>query len=292
MFNDLEKMRKRHSNLSKLSMAFFYAIAVSIALNFFWQPGKIYSSGVTGAAQVIASLSEKIHIPLTTPVLYFALNIPLFILAWFKIGHHFTAFTFLAVLFSTIMMHLMPAVHITNDPIVCAIFGGLINGMGTGMALKNNISTGGLDIIGIIIRKKTGRSMGSINIFFNLIIILAAGFVFGWVHALYSAMGIFINGRVIDMVYTSHQRLQVMIITNQPKQVINEIQHSMRRGITIVHDAEGAFKHEEKTILFTVISRYEMHDLSDAMAKSDPYAFVSITESFKIMGHFYEPKVE
>lgn len=292
MFTDIDRMMRRHSNLSKLTMAFFYAIAVSVALNFFWTPGKIYSSGITGAAQVIASITAKSPISITTPILYFGLNIPLFILAWFKIGHHFTFFTFVAVLLSTIMMHLMPSIHITFDPIICAIFGGLINGFGTGMALKNDISTGGLDIIGIVLRKKTGRSMGTINIFFNLIIIAAAGFVFGWVHALYSAIGIFINGQVIDMVYTSHQKLQVMIVTNQPKLVVNEIQRSMRRGITIVHDAEGAFKHEEKTILFTIISRYEMHDLEEAMRASDPYAFVSITESFKILGHFYEPKVE
>lgn len=292
MYKNIERIIQRHSNFTKLSMAFFYAICVSIAMNFFWQPGHIYSSGIPGAAQLVASLIEKTGMPLTTPVLYFVFNIPLFIVAWFKIGHRFTIFTFYAVIFSTVMMHLIPPVRVHFDPIICAIFGGLINGMGTGMALKNNISTGGLDIIGIVLRKKTGKSVGSINIAFNLLIIFGAGFVFGWVHALYSAMGIFINGAVIDAVYTSHQRLQVMIVTDQPKEVINCVQKSLRRGITIVHDAEGAFKHEEKTILFTIISRYEMHDFEEAIHLSDPYAFVSITEVFKLMGHFYEPKVE
>lgn len=292
MFNDIERAIRRHSNVTKLSMAFFYAICVSIALNFFWTPGHIYSSGITGAAQLVSSLLERTPFKLTTPILYFAFNAPLFILAYRKIGHRFTFFTFFAVLFSTIMMHMISPLKVNFDPIICAIFGGLINGLGTGMALKYNISTGGLDIIGIVLRKKTGKSIGSINIMFNLLIIFGAGFVFGWVHALYSAMGIFINGAVIDMVYTSHQRLQVMIVTDQPKKVISSVQRSLRRGITIVHDAEGAYKHEEKTILFTIISRYEMRDFEDAMRQSDPYAFVSITEVFKLLGHFYEPKVE
>ena len=91
----------------------------------------------------------------------------------------------------------------------------------------------------------------------------------------------------MDSLYTRQQRLQVMIVTARPKQVVREIQGSLRRGITIVHDAEGAFHHEEKTILFTIISRAEQ-----AMRHSDPYAFVSITDSVKILGHFYEPKTD
>lgn len=293
MMDNLEYVIRRHANLTKLSMSFFYAIAVSMALNFFWEPGKIYSSGITGAAQIIATLTSR-YAPVTLPtgVMLFVLNVPLFILAWRKIGHRFTVFTFCSVLFSMIMIRLVPPITITFDPIVCAIFGGLINGIGTGMALKNGISTGGLDIIGIVLRKKTGKSIGSINIAFNCVIVILAGILFGWVHALYSAMGIFINGRVIDMVYTSHQKLQVMIVTDEPKRVIHDIQMHMRRGITIVHDAEGAYKHEEKTVLFTIISRYEMHDLEEALRQSDPYAFVSMTESVKIMGHFYEKQAD
>ena len=94
----------------------------------------------------------------------------------------------------------------------------------------------------------------------------------------------------MDSLYTRQQRLQVMIVTARPRQVVNEIQNSMRRGITIVHDAEGAFHHEEKTILFTIISRAEMYDLEQAMRHSDPYAFVSITDSVKILGHFMSRK--
>ncbi|WP_439645422.1 DUF2179 domain-containing protein [Lacticaseibacillus nasuensis] len=71
----------------------------------------------------------------------------------------------------------------------------------------------------------------------------------------------------MDSLYTRQQRLQVMIVTAHQKAVVNEIQNTLRRGITIVHDAEGAFRHEEKTILFTIISRAEMYDLETAMQK-------------------------
>ncbi len=113
-------------------------------------------------------------------------------------------------------------------------------------SLKNGISTGGLDILGIAIRRKTGRSIGTINIAFNSLIILAAGFLYGWPHAFYSAIGLVVNARVMDMTYTRQQLMQVMIITDRPKTVIDSIQNHIRRGITIVHDAEGAYHHDTK----------------------------------------------
>ncbi|MCI1283992.1 MAG: YitT family protein [Lacticaseibacillus songhuajiangensis] len=301
--NELDKIIRRHQNVSRLSAAFFYGICVTLALNLFWEPGGVYASGITGAAQLISTVVGRwFDVPLfggmmrstdvfSTGIMLFVLNVPLFILGWRKIGHRFTFFTFLAVLFSTIMLRTMHFPPLTKDPIICGIFGAVVNGLGTGMALRNNISTGGLDILGIVIRKRTGKSIGQINIAFNLVIILIAGFIYSWPHALISALSIFINGRMIDSLYTRQQRLQVMIVTAHPKKVISEIQNGLRRGITIVHDVEGAFRHQEMTILFTVISRAEMYDLEVAMKNSDPYAFVSITDSAKIMGRFYEPQI-
>lgn len=289
---DLQKLIERHQYTGRAGTAFIYAILVSIAVNFFWTPGHIYSSGVTGLAQLINTLTGR-YAPfqMSTALMLFVLNVPLFILAWFKIGHRFTVFTFISVALASIMMRLIQPVTLTHDPLICAIFGGAINGFGTGLSLRYGISTGGLDIIGIVLRKKTGAKMGKINISFNILIVTAAGFVFGWPYALYSAIGLVVNARIMDMVYTRQQLMQIMIVTDRPKSVTDSIQNHMRRGITIVHGAEGAYHHDEKAILFTVISRYEMYELRSAMEESDPHAFVSITESTQIMGHFYEPKL-
>lgn len=289
--DQLEKLARRHNYLSKVSAAFLYALAVAVALNFFWTPGKIYASGITGFAQVLQSVSERFFpFTLATSVMYFVLNIPLFILGWFKIGHKFTIFTIIAVLLGSIMMKVIAPIKITYDPIICAIFGGVINGVGTGLALKSGISTGGLDILGIILRRKTGKSFGQINIFFNLIIVICAGFVFGWSRALYTALNIFINGRVIDAVYTQHQKMQVIIVTEHPKHIVEGIQKKMHRGITILHDAEGGFSHTEKTVLLTVIDRYDMYDIYNIVLQNDPYAFMSSSEVSKVYGRFIEQK--
>ena len=288
--DELQDILKKHSYITKGSTAFIYGIIVSVAMNFFWTPGNIYSSGITGLAQLLTTLLKNTAFPLSTAILLFVLNVPLFILAWFQISHRFTVFTFLAVICSSMMIKVIQPVTLTHDPIICAIFGAAINGWGTGLALKNGISTGGLDILGLTIRKHTGKSIGTINIIFNTFIVIAAGFVYGWPYAFYSALGLFVNAKVMDMVYTRQQKMQVMIVTNKPNCVVECIQNHMRRGITIVHGAEGAYKHDTKTILFTVISRYEQSELRKAMEESDPHAFVSIADNVHIMGRFYEPQ--
>ena len=290
--NELEKIARRYRNIAKLSFALIYALCVSVAVNVFWNPGKIYGSGITGLAQLISTISQH-WLPFTigVPVLYATLNLPLLILSWKKIGHEFTFYTIVAVILSTVFLHIIPPVEVKFDPIICAIFGGLFNGVGTGLALKNEMSTGGLDIISIVLRKKLGKSVGTINIAFNILVVLGAGCLFGWVQALYTILSIFVNGRVIDSLYTRNQKLQVIIVTSHPDKVITEIQNEMRRGITIVHDVEGAYQHSSKTMLFMVISQYELPLFRQALQNSDPYAFVSITEAKLIMGRFYQEHI-
>ena len=292
MDKQFKKIAKRHQYTALAGTAFIYAILVSIAMNFFWTPGKIYASGITGFAQLVSTLSGR-YLPfsLSTALMLFVLNVPLFFLAWAQIGHRFTLFTILSVGLASIMIKVLHPMTLTTDPIICAIFGGAVNGYGTGLALKNGLSTGGLDILGMVLRKRTGKSIGTINMVFNAFIVCAAGYVYGWPYAFYSAIGLIVNAKIMDMTYTRQQHMQVMIVTDRPKSVIDSVQNHIRRGITIVHGAEGAYNHHQKTILFTIISRYEMSELEMAMKESDPKAFVSISGSVKILGHFYEPSL-
>lgn len=290
--DNLDRFNRRYNFFSKLSAAFIYSLAVAVALNFFWDPGHMYSSGITGFAQLINSVSKRfLPFTISTSFMYFALNVPLFILGWTKIGHKFTFFTIVAVALGAVMMHVIQPLTVHWDPLLCAIFGGVINGIGTGFALKNGISTGGLDIIGIVFRMKTGTSYGKFNILVNLVIIAAAGFVFGWTRALYSALTIFINGRVIDAIYTQHKKMQVMIVSEHPQHIIDGIQNKMHRGITILHDAEGAYSHTEKTVLITIIDRYDLYDIRQIVKKADPYAFMSVGEVERVYGRFKEQEI-
>ncbi|KAF1297313.1 hypothetical protein BAU15_11215 [Enterococcus sp. JM4C] len=278
-----------HDYTTKLSVAIVYAILASVAINFFYQPGNIYSSGITGLAQILTTLSKKIvgfNVPISTTL--YLLNIPLFVLSWLKIGRKFTIFTMITVTLTSVFIHIIPQTILSTDPIICAIFGGAVMGFGIGFALKNGLSSGGLDILSITIRKKTGRSVGSISIYFNALIVFVAGLLFGWQYMFYSTLSIFVSGKVTDAVFTKQKKMQVMIVTKHPEKVVNEIQKSLRRGITIINEAEGAYKHDKQTVLLTIVTRFELPQLEAAMRCSDPQAFVSISDNVQILGRFYE----
>ena len=285
----LFKLMPHPDYAQKFSFSVVYALLASIGVNFFYQPGQIYSSGITGIAQILTTLSKDligVYVPVSATLLL--LNLPLFLLGWFKIGHKFTIFTGITVVLTSVFMQIIPDETLTTDPIICAIFGGAIMGAGIGYALKNGLSSGGLDFVSIAIRKKTGNTIGSISITFNLFIMLAAGLLFGWQYALYSAIAIFVSGKVTDAVYTKQKKMQVTIITRHPEKVIHTIQKNMRRGITIINEAEGAYKHDKQTVLLTVVTRYELPLLRAAMGEADKKAFVSIADNVQILGHFYE----
>ena len=279
-----------HSNYAtKISTSIVYAITASAAVNFFYEPGNIYSSGVTGIAQIIGTLAQSafgIKIPVALALLL--LNLPLFILGWFKISPKFTIFTGITVLLTSVFMQIIPVQVLSTDPIINAIFGGVVMGAGVGYALRNGLSSGGLDFITIAIRKKTGKTIGSLSIIFNSFILLAAGLLFGWQYAFYSALAIFVSGKVMDAVFTKQKKMQVTIVTSCAEEVIHGIHGKMRRGITIINGAEGAFRYDRQKVLITVVTRYELPLLKQIMREIDPHAFVSIADNVQILGRFYE----
>ena len=273
----------------KVSASLLYGFLSAIAVNFFFQPGHVYSSGATGLAQILSVLSHR-FIGFTIPVslTFYAINIPLMIVAWYHIGHKFTIFTFITVSMSSLFIQFVPVVTLTNDPIMNALFGGVVMGTGIGFALRNNISSGRTDIVSLTIRKLTGKNVGSISFLVNGTIMLIAGLTFGWKYALYSMITIFVSSRVTDAVFTKQKRMQAMIVTSQPDAIIEKIHKKLHRGATIIHNAEGTYNHQEKAVLLTVITRAEFNEFKYIMKKADPQAFITISENVHIIGRFVE----
>ena len=279
----------REKYTEKVSASLLYGLLSSIAVNFFFQPGHVYSSGATGLAQVLSALSVRtLGFEIPVSLTFYAINIPLLIMAWYKIGHKFTIFTFITVTMSSLFIQVMPHVTLTEDPLINAIFGGLVMGTGIGFALRNNISSGGTDIVSLTIRKRTGKNVGSISFLVNGTIMLIAGLTFGWKYALYSMITIFVSSRVTDAVFTKQKRMQAMIVTSQPDAIIEKIHKKLHRGATIIHNAEGTYNHQEKAVLLTVITRAEFNEFKYIMKKADPQAFITISDNVHIIGRFVE----
>ncbi|MFC5630035.1 MULTISPECIES: YitT family protein [Streptococcus] len=271
----------------KISASLLYGLLSAIAVNWFFQPGHVYSSGATGLAQVVSAISlRSVGVKIPVAFAFYAINIPLLLLAWHKIGHKFTIFTFITVTMSSVFIQLVPELTLTTDPLINAIFGGLVMGIGIGYSLKSKISSGGTDIVSLTIRKKIGRDVGNISLAVNGAIMICAGFLFGWQYALYSMVTIFVSSRVTNAIYTKQKKMQAMIITSHPDRVIKMVHKRLNRGVTCINDAEGTYNHEKKAVLLAVITQAEFYEFKFYMQKADPKAFVSISENVQIIGRF------
>lgn len=273
----------------KLLVALAYSVISSVGLNMFWLPGNIYANGITGLSQLLVQvLGDQLGIQLTIPALILVFNLPLLAIAWQKIDRKFTLYTVFAVVVTSFVMKLVPVISLTTDPVICAVFGGVLHGFSVGLTLNSDFSTGGLDIIGILVKKATGRSIGSFFIAFNVTLQFFAGLLYGWQFAFYSAAAVFISGRVVDYVNAKQKRVQLMIVTEHSQQVAGSLQASLTRGITIINDVEGAFDHQEKKLLMMVVSQRELKKVKETIHQADQQAFVSVASGVSTNRVFYE----
>ncbi|MFE7063448.1 YitT family protein [Bacillus haimaensis] len=277
-------MMQQH--VKKVLIVLIGAFLNAIAMNFFLIPADVYASGFTGVSQLIFRISED-YFPFTisTGISLFLLNIPVTILAWKKVGRSFTIYSFLSVFLMSLFLEIVPIYKVNDDILLNAVFGGVIAAVGVGLTLKWGASTGGLDIIAMILSRMKDKPVGTYFFALNAVIIITAGLVFGWEKALYTLVTLYASTRVIDAIHTRHEKLTAMIVTKKGKDVKDAIHAKMVRGITSV-PAKGAFTGEDKEMLMIVITRYEMYDLERIIKDADPNAFTNIVQTAGIFGFF------
>jgi uncharacterized membrane-anchored protein YitT (DUF2179 family) len=262
------------------------ALLVAISMNLFLIPANIYSSGFAGVAQLLSKVITE-YTPLTISMGYLLLilNIPVAILGWMKVGKSFTLYSFMSVLFSTLFLEIIPIKHIAHNLLLNAVFGGVILAIGVGFTLKWGASTGGLDIIAMVLSRHKDKPIGNYMFVLNAIIILTAGYLYGWEKALYTLVTLYATTRVIDAIHTRHEKLTALIITKKGEELTKAIQSNLVRGITVI-PAKGSYTNESKDMLMIVITRYELFDLERIIKEVDPKAFTNLIETTNVVGFF------
>jgi uncharacterized membrane-anchored protein YitT (DUF2179 family) len=270
----------------KIIVVIIGALLNAIGLNLFLIPANVYASGFTGIAQLIASLVQD-YTPffISTGILLFILNIPVTILGWLKVGKSFTLYSFFSVALTTVFLELIPVHSLSPDILLNTVFGGVISALGVGFTLKWGASTGGVDIIAMVLSRMKDRPVGSYIFILNGVIITAAGLLYGWEKALYTLVALYVSTRVIDTIHTRHEKLTAMIITKKGDLLKKAIHSKLVRGITIL-PAKGAFTNETKEMMMIVITRYELYDLERIIKEVDPNAFTNVVQSTGIFGFF------
>lgn len=269
----------------------FASICLAVALNLFYIPSHLFMGGVPGFSQIVAKLVENTFLShyLTTAIMFFILNIPIITLSFFKLGRRFTILTLCVVGLSTILAErIIPTTIVTNNPLLSAIVGGAILGIGSGFAVKYGMCLGGFDVFALILGRRMTINFGMMTFGLNLIIIVGSGLLYDWETALYTMIAIYVVGLVSDKVHTGEQKMTAFIITNHAEDVSKSIQRAIVRGITIL-DAKGAYSGQPRKVLMMVLNRHEMHLMQMAVAQVDPTAFIDVVPSARVTGNYLTP---
>lgn len=256
------------------------SLIIAFGFNFFLVPYSILSSGVSGVAILLGLLT-----PFNTGLLNLVLNLPLIILSYFKLGKEITINTLICVASLSIFLYVLPVTPVSDNILLATIFGGVIAGIGIGIILKYSGSSGGLDIVAILLSRSSNVSVGLLLTGMNGIIVLISGAVFGWDIALYTLLSIYLSGRLIDKIHTNHIKLTMQIVTTKGDAIRKELLETIYRGITIT-DGYGGYTLEKKQILMMVVTRYETIQIKEIVRKYDEHAFINIYETVEVDGSF------
>ncbi|WP_407272404.1 YitT family protein [Radiobacillus sp. PE A8.2] len=270
----------------RILIVIFGAFLNAVSLNLFLIGANVYASGFTGTSQLLSSVFiDFFGIGISTGVILLILNIPVAILGWYKVGRGFTVYSFISVIFTTTFLTIIPVEQWSQDIILNAVFGGVLGGIGVGMTLKWGASTGGLDIIAMVLSRMKDQPIGKYFLIINSIIIALAGIIYEPENALYTLVALYVSTRVIDAIHTRHEKVTAMIVTRKADELQQAIHDTMVRGITIL-PARGAYSKVDKNMLYLVITRYELYDLERIVSEIDPNAFTNVVETAGIFGFF------
>jgi len=257
------------------------SVLVAVAINGILIPHQFVSGGFTGVALVIHYLFQSF--PLSW--LYFLLNVPVFILGWAFVGRRFFFYSIVGmVVFSAAIawVHVPVPIH---DKILSAILAGIITGIGTGIILRSSGSSGGSDILSVILVNRFSIRIGTTILAFNAIILAATSLLFSLDAALYTLIYIYVASQVINIMLTGlSQRKSIFIISPKWQEISQEILYKVGRGVTFIR-GQGAYSGQDEQILYTVITLRELHRIKEIIRQVDKNAFVAVNNTLEVMGH-------
>ena len=243
-------------------------------------PEQFLAGGITGLALLVHYMLPSLPVG----VIYFLLNIPLFLIGWLFVGRRFFFYSLAGLfIFSAVMLYPFPIFGI-NDMILAALTAGIITGTGSGIILRSLGSAGGLDILSVILFKKFSIRLGTTVMVFNALLMIAAAFRIPLEMVLYTLIYLFVTSHFVNLVVTGlSQRKAIMIISPKWEEISREIINSLQRGVTVVR-GEGGFSGQERRILYSVMTFQELARLKELIRKIDSEAFVVVTETLEVMG--------
>ncbi len=277
----------------KLILAAIASAAVySFAITNFSIPANLYPAGFSGISRITSDLlSDFANINISYSTLYLILNLVVVVLVFNKLGKKFLTYSTLQFLLVSFFTSFFKRVMIIDETILLAMFGGILNGTGIGIALSFNFSSAGFDFISIFFASKYKKDVWNYIFGINLIILTLAGFIYGWERALYSIIYQFASTQVIKIFHQRYTHKTLSIITKKPDEVAKAILANVRHGITEIK-ATGYYSGEDTTLLYTIINSFQYKEVVKIVMDTDPHAFINIQDTLSIYGNYYQKPLD
>ncbi len=268
------------------------AVLMAVNIKTFVKTGDLFPGGANGITLLITRSAEVFfNVKLPYTLVNIILNfVPIYI--GFKfIGKKFTLFSCWVIFFAGFMVDIIPGYVITEDILLISIFGGMINGTVISICLLMNATTGGTDFISIFLSEKKGFDAFNIILAGNAVVILIAGFLFGWDRALYSIIFQYVSTTVIRILYRKYQQITLFIVTDHPNDVCDMISNISNHGAT-TWKAEGYYNHSDRTLVYSIVSSAEADKVVSAIKEIDKSAFINLIKTQQLLGNFYRSREE
>ncbi len=288
-------IKKKNEFIELLKSLLLLTLAGSInavGITMFLSPVKLYDSGISGTSMLLNYLTPDTF---TLSLFLIVLNFPLFVYGFKRLGKRFTLLSLFTVtvysLCSFLINEVFPINVATsspfagNDILLCAIFGGIISGVGSGLTIRYGAAIDGVEVMAVIFAKKIGISVGTFVMIYNVILYTVAGFLSeSWSLPLYSIITYMAGLKTIDFIVEGLDKAKaVMIITTNPDDVCAALSEGFGSGITI-YDAKGYYSGADKKIVYFVVNRFQIAKAKKLVVDCDPTAFISITETSEVLG--------
>lgn len=258
----------------------------SVGVVLFLKPVNLYDSGFSGLSMFLGQITPSWF---SMSIFLILINFPFYLFAIKKNGWVFTVYSLFAIAVYSAFAYLFSNVIFVNmqgispiagtDLLLCAIFGGIISGIGSGLTIRFGGAIDGVEVLAVLFSKKLGISVGTFVMIFNVMLYIVIGCVFNsWTIPLYSIIAYAVGIKAVDFVVEGLDKAKgAFIVTREPEKVAKAINDEFEMGITMV-DAKGYYSQKDQTMLYCVVSRFQIGRLSKVIRENDPKAFISIVE--------------
>ncbi|MBP1578147.1 MAG: YitT family protein [Oscillospiraceae bacterium] len=285
------KSRDYITELKGISIKNLFCLLISGLVNafgvtIFIAPVKLYDSGISGTSILLSQITPE---NFTLSLFLLILNIPLFLFGLRKQGALFTVYAIFAVACYSMGAWLitdvlpfdvsMASPLAGTDLLLCALFGGLISGIGSGMAIRFGGAMDGIEVLAVIFAKRLGMTVGTFVMIYNVALYIVCGFVINsWILPLYSIVTYAAALKTVDFIVEGLDRAKAaLIVTSSPDEVCQALSKEFECGITTIN-ARGYYSGSEKTIVYIIVNRFQIGRMNAIIRSRDPKAYVSIIE--------------